>query len=421
MSGIGQLIQPSQFSVTGKWLTMIDGDHCLNPELHGVVVSELPTVERIGFFAFKVLSAIILIGCTVADLASWVGMTITVIPAYRIGCLNHVANLIATLAVPFLAIGMVFGRNLTLHNDRPFFCPVDFTQQKTRYSSLEFVNHIQGSRLEQLIDRGVDIDQVDAQGNTPLVKILLRGYDRDTDPDEVAKKVSLLLGAGANPDPKSGTHFPLMLAAALGLARTVEALLKKNADSRRVDQQGFSTLDQVITSRYLTGDINYSTRLYPRNKNQSRTQKRFADDNVDMAVQLIKADVALYDSHLDELEELCTAIKGKNVDDVIAIMQRDDARTHHNPYIQELIKEIKDHTEVNDRDSIRQFFFTHQIFLANFMVKFNWVIANKDNLKSRKAAIINGRTNAVAEALKSCSENGMPQPLVEMISHYCYC
>lgn len=426
MSEIGQLFQPSQYSLTGTWITSVDSDSCLNPELHGVITSETPIAERIGFLAFKILSAIVLMGCAVVDLALWTCMTITVIPVVRVGGLSHLANLVATLAVPILALRIPFGWNLVLHQSRPFMCPIDPKTTKTFYSSLERVGNITSDRLKALVEeRKVDVDTpLDSGGNTPLTQVLLKAHNQTI--DEVTKKALLLLKAGANPNPKTGLNSPLKLAVAQGLPRVVEELLKRNADPLRLDQDGDSLFTQIVTSKSFPwsevyGVFVYALRFYPAGQDIARNYKRFEDDNVDIAMQLIHAEVPLDDAGLNELDALRIAIKDNNVDDINAIIARDNARyrkirpndfvpegqTLQNPYIRDL-KEKLNHP--NDA----------RIFLSNFLERFNWIIANREKLQKIKADIVKNRTEAVFHALESCSEHGMPKPLVELISHYCY-
>lgn len=102
-------IQPSCDSITGR--THLWFSENLHPR-H----APSPLIARIFLVAIMAFT-------TAIDAACWVGMTITVYPAFRLG-LKHFANLISIVTFPIFAIKFLFNDPTNVNHHRGFFNPV---------------------------------------------------------------------------------------------------------------------------------------------------------------------------------------------------------------------------------------------------------------------------------------------------------
>lgn len=419
MDSISTCFQPSPFSVTGKWLRTVDDTPCLNTvykgyHLTGYLPENTPIAERIRCFAANLLSTVVLIGCAVADLLVWASFTITIIPAYQIGCKNHFANLVATVALPFLALAVPFGHKVVMHENRPFLWLITLPKKEF----VLFVNTPVDELQKAMNEGDVRPNEPDRDGIFPLSKIWYRmypGVERDS-----ARKVELLLKAGANPNeiPFDGSHSPLQTAAAGRDPRAVELLLQHGANPTHEDKQGFSALDLAMIDSDDTGHVfdESKQKMVPDLPSSKEADN---PEIMDTATRLIKAGCGLNETYLDEIATVIDAVRNKQPDVIDTVMARDAQRVtrtekdrlpgqeRRNPYLHNIANTAR----LMREDNLDQYYYD----------KYTWIVANKDALKKIKADDINNRTDAIEKALKTCSDNGMPRPIAEMISRYCYC
>lgn len=107
-------INPSYDSITGRCYESLKNAECFPPNDRdcctlGKAISRIFTIAMMSV-------------TTVVDALCWVGMTVTIYPACRIG-LKHFANLISIVAFPIFAIKILLGCRTGVNHTRGFFNP----------------------------------------------------------------------------------------------------------------------------------------------------------------------------------------------------------------------------------------------------------------------------------------------------------
>lgn len=103
------LLAPAYNSFGGKLLESIE-----KPQQ---TFSELPLIKKISAIGLRILLLFAYLGATVLDFVILLAMTITIIPAMRVGR-AHLVNLICSLASLALGFGMLFGHNQKVDKGR---------------------------------------------------------------------------------------------------------------------------------------------------------------------------------------------------------------------------------------------------------------------------------------------------------------
>ena len=107
---------------------------------------------------------------------------------------------------------------------------------------VEATRHRNWQLLSALLEAGMDPNQVDKYGNTPLYWAAFKGY---------TKIVELLLKAGADPKHVNNNgNTPLYWAALEGYLKIVELLLKAGADPKHVNNNGNTPLYWATRNGY---------------------------------------------------------------------------------------------------------------------------------------------------------------------------
>lgn len=109
-------IMPSYDAITGRLFSQLHGVSCLRQQPRS---NDCCPIKDI---AVRVFLALALALTTALDALCWVGMTITVYPAYRVG-VDHFKNFIAIVGYPCFAVKILIGRDPNIHYNRRFFTP----------------------------------------------------------------------------------------------------------------------------------------------------------------------------------------------------------------------------------------------------------------------------------------------------------
>lgn len=421
----------------------------LRPSLGSVVGFGLEDY-RLPFWEAQRVSCIYSIGTRICcalgcilrsafDLLFWVGMTITIYPAYLLGK-DHFINLISHLVMPILSLSLLFGylpakptferesvyslfrcRNRDLLRHTMAKVPVEVAERHLLRNSLtdpEKAAAISTAALwgnkevvNLLLSRGnVDPNIIDfsASARTPLYSAVAGIVFRTSkDPSTV----DTILSYHPSPNIPSRGITPLMLASGSGFNQEVDKLMKAGANPHVRGLDGVTALTTAILGVRMLAEISGHIIVVGTTANQEEqsTTKRSYVQVVAIIHRLIEAEVFCSEKHLDELCGFDTAVNEGN----IALRSWLNA---------------EDGTPLNQRNLFR-------FFLKNTLIRdirifqggaFGWSL-EKINLflnnirlltpivREAKEKVVERRTSAV-----DACEFFRARPIARIISEYCY-
>lgn len=416
MTSLKEWVHPSLNSISGSFISCIDSYSFFNSKIND---SETPSIgERILRVVVRSFAALITILCTALDLMIWTALTVTIYPAYKIGARNHLANLTSTLACTVLALGMIGGYVPELDMKRPFYKEYGLTSvPPNSYNCL--ANEIVEASLERIrmliTQRGADPNSKNDGTCTPLTALLRA--DPSTDPNEMNRKVELLLEFNA--DPNLGDNFskPLVIAAARLNTAVVQTLLKHHVNpSSNNNAENPLTQGSILTSVFTDyfGPLGFHLHMQ-----DVRPLFKLVDESaarLNIAEQLIRAGADLGNSDLDDLDTLYKAAVTTEKED----KERKGKNEKQSLVIWNAIKQFykSKPTTLIPQGSLADAFIRR--YRNNGTYKhFDWLIANKEQLKKVHNEVVDARAKVIHEALKPCSVDGMPKELATIISEYC--
>lgn len=223
---IPRVFRPSVYGASG---IMVAGFQILEKE--NAHRNGNPLLLRIVHVALRILAALIIAVACVVDLCMWACMTLPLFPVYWIGLTTHLQNLVSTVSLPILALGIPFGYWPPFDDFRFFhdFRPCDRQRPdlhglfSVRLNRINFLNALvkaakipRGARIPDALERASHL--FDRKGNA-LIEVI-----------QYPSVVKMLLNSGVKPHPKM-----IVLASMYGYPDTVKHLLDAGADPNSTD------------------------------------------------------------------------------------------------------------------------------------------------------------------------------------------
>lgn len=204
------ILRPSIDSCAGSVSNFFDGECQLSRARYNCIVS----------IALRIVTLLAVTLFTIADIALWTAMTITVYPVCYLGR-NHFINLISIVAAPILTLGLLFGFSLPVDLDRRFF---------SAFSC--FKKHPWNENYITVVRRRIREGNLGQEERERALTDAINNLDSITrERDLIEENIKLLLETRINPNAQPGGWS--VLGSACGVvhnSRVVKMLLDKHAD-----------------------------------------------------------------------------------------------------------------------------------------------------------------------------------------------
>lgn len=417
------LLHPANTSLTGRFLNWIDSDPTYSMRFHQSAGSVGECIADVAIRTFLMIGTML---CAAADLLTWAVLTATIVPAYKIGARNHLANLISSITSLVLSLAMPFGGMLRVDKDR-LFCEatpikLSIAEKAAQLHPLcQAAYEHDAKKVEDLIKNDkADPNSLHPETRaTPLMHAIVANYGNRHGASQCVNVVKALLDNGAKPEIEiAGNITALMLAATQGSYQSLETT-KLLLDQPTVDpnhmRHGYNALHLTLFGAHSQFQDKSDLQNKPKETVKWHWGSNFSSrgwgvpnpdlmsDFKAMAKLLIAKEAELLESDLDEVSALLNIHRQNQPEQVQRMIKLNKAKIRSNPFIS-LIGDAG-----TDARSLEQ-----------SMKNIEHILHDRAELKQAKKAVVDERAIWIEGALLGCGENGLPKELATIISEYCY-
>ncbi len=282
----------------------------------------------------RIFFSLALLGCAIVDLLWWTCATITMISPYRIGCKNHLVNLVSTLAMLLFAFAMPFGYLPKINHARLFF---KWTEQAviSHYMIQAHVPHNNAEEaFNELLNRNCNAQ--DASKRTPLI------YNAQN-----MNRVSQLLNKSANPNYRDAVGGTPLAYTLLGNAPSLDpkayyffwnVFVDNSEEWKAKSSAVHSKALQAVTPPGSEIPIlaGRALDLYENiviTEMEACQNTPLPPDTLKIAKNLILRGAKLEESSLEGLQTLWQAVKNRNLEEIRQVFEMNKQSLHPDPFL----------------------------------------------------------------------------------------